>query len=41
VHMFNHGTHHRGQLTTLLRQVGADPGPMDLPWVPGVVQILD
>jgi uncharacterized damage-inducible protein DinB len=41
VHMFNHGTHHRGQLTTLIAQAGADPGPTDLPWVPGVVQIID
>ena len=24
VHMFNHGTHHRGQLTTLLKQAGTD-----------------
>ena len=41
VHMFNHGTHHRGQLTTLITQAGGDPGPTDLPWVPGVVQIID
>jgi uncharacterized damage-inducible protein DinB len=40
VHMFNHGTHHRGQLTTLLKQAGIDPGPTDLPWLPGVVQIV-
>jgi uncharacterized damage-inducible protein DinB len=26
VHMFNHGTHHRGQLTTLMNQAGIDPG---------------
>jgi uncharacterized damage-inducible protein DinB len=41
VHMYNHGTHHRGQLTTLLKQAGIDPGITDLPWVPGVVQIVD
>jgi uncharacterized damage-inducible protein DinB len=41
VHMFNHGTHHRGQLTTLLKQAGIDPGVTDLPWVPGVVTVLD
>jgi len=41
VHLFNHGTHHRGQLTTLLRQAGHDPGVTDLPWLPGVVRILD
>jgi len=40
VHMFNHGTHHRGQLTTLLKQAGVDPGPTDLPWVPGLVEIV-
>jgi uncharacterized damage-inducible protein DinB len=31
VHLFNHRTHHRGQLTTLMKQAGADPGPTDLP----------
>jgi len=31
VHMFNHQTHHRGQLTTLLSQLGYDPGITDLP----------
>ncbi|HEX8010498.1 MAG TPA: DinB family protein [Casimicrobiaceae bacterium] len=36
IHMFNHGTHHRGQLTTLLKQGGIDPGVTDLPWLPGV-----
>lgn len=29
-HLFNHGTYHRGQLTTLLRQVGATPVSTDL-----------
>ena len=29
-HLFNHQTHHRGQLTTLLSQHGADPGVTDL-----------
>ena len=28
--MFNHQTHHRGQLTTLLLQAGQDPGVTDL-----------
>lgn len=32
--MFNHQTHHRGQVTTLLKQFGIDPGPTDLPWAP-------
>jgi uncharacterized damage-inducible protein DinB len=39
VHMFNHGTHHRGQLTTLMKQAGIDPGVTDLPWLPGVTQV--
>jgi len=39
--LFNHGTHHRGQLTTLIRQAGRDPGVTDLPWLPGAVRILD
>lgn len=30
-HMFNHQTHHRGQLTTLLTQMGKDVGPTDIP----------
>jgi uncharacterized damage-inducible protein DinB len=29
-HFFNHQTHHRGQLTTLLSQLGHDPGVTDL-----------
>ena len=41
MHLFNHGTHHRGQLTTLMRQAGRDPGVTDLPWLPGVVRIVD
>jgi uncharacterized damage-inducible protein DinB len=41
MHFFNHGTHHRGQLTTLMRQAGRDPGVTDLPWLPGVVRIVD
>jgi uncharacterized damage-inducible protein DinB len=36
VHLFNHATHHRGQLTTLLTQVGLDVGPTDLHKAPGV-----
>jgi uncharacterized damage-inducible protein DinB len=35
VHLFNHQTHHRGQLTTLLHQLGHDPGVTDLPFMPG------
>ena len=40
-HLFNHATHHRGQLTTLLKQAGIDPGVTDMPALPGVVRILD
>lgn len=28
-HLFNHQTHHRGQVTTLLHQLGKDPGVTD------------
>jgi len=34
-HLFNHQTHHRGQLTTLMEQLGYDSGVTDLPLVPG------
>jgi uncharacterized damage-inducible protein DinB len=30
MHLVNHGTYHRGQVTTLLRQLGAQPMLMDL-----------
>ena len=33
-HMFNHGTHHRGQLTAALSQMGLDYGSTDLPFMP-------
>jgi len=29
-HVFNHQTHHRGQITTLFTQQGCDPGATDL-----------
>jgi uncharacterized damage-inducible protein DinB len=32
--LFNHQTHHRGQLSTLLSQAGLDAGITDLPWMP-------
>ncbi|HUQ27622.1 MAG TPA: DinB family protein [Usitatibacter sp.] len=32
-HFFNHQTHHRGQVTTLLSQCGIDPGVTDLMWM--------
>ncbi len=31
-HMFNHQTHHRGQIHAMLTSFGEDPGPTDL-WV--------
>jgi uncharacterized damage-inducible protein DinB len=34
VQMFNHQTHHRGQLATLLTQLGIDLGVTDVPWMP-------
>jgi uncharacterized damage-inducible protein DinB len=40
-HLFNHAAHHRGQLTTLMKQAGVDPGVTDLPFMPGVVQPVD
>lgn len=39
-HLFNHQTHHRGQLTTLLSQCGVDTGVTDLIAMPGVVNLL-
>ena len=33
-HVFNHQTHHRGQLSTLLTQAGVDIGVTDLPYMP-------
>ena len=35
VHMFNHQTHHRGQLTDQLARLGVDYGVTDLPATPG------
>ena len=32
--MFNHQTHHRGQITTLLTQMGHDIGATDIPFMP-------
>src|SRR5690606_20868044 len=35
LHFFNHPTHHRGQVTTLLSQAGVDIGVTDLlEWIP-------
>lgn len=35
-HMFNHQTHHRGQITALIKQLGCDPGVTDIPWLPAI-----
>lgn len=32
-HLFNHQTHHRGQVTTLLSQLGIDVGTTDIPFM--------
>ena len=37
LHLFNHQTHHRGQLTTLLSQAGVDYGSTDLLFLPSVL----
>lgn len=37
LHMFNHQTHHRGQLSTLLTQAGIDIGVTDLPFMPDLL----
>lgn len=36
VHMFNHATHHRGQVHAMLTAAGIDPGSTDLPMLPDV-----
>lgn len=37
LHWFNHQTHHRGQVTTLLSQQGVDPGLTDLIYIKDLV----
>lgn len=37
MHMFNHQTHHRGQVHAMLTAAGAVPGPTDLVFAPGEV----
>jgi uncharacterized damage-inducible protein DinB len=39
-HLFNHQTHHRGQISTLLSQAGIDLGVTDLIAIPGIVYNL-
>lgn len=38
LHVYHHQTHHRGQVTTLLSQLGVDFGETDLLFIPGGVQ---
>jgi uncharacterized damage-inducible protein DinB len=38
--MFNHQTHHRGQISTLLHQRGSDFDNTDIPRMPGTVDYL-
>jgi uncharacterized damage-inducible protein DinB len=33
-HIFNHATHHRGQVHAMLTAAGVDPGVTDLPFLP-------
>ncbi|QDC09623.1 damage-inducible protein DinB [Oceanicola sp. D3] len=33
--LFNHQTHHRGQVHAMLTSIGLDPGITDLPFLPG------
>lgn len=35
VQLFNHGTHHRSQVTSALHAMGIDYGATDIPWRPG------
>jgi len=39
--LFQHAAHHRGQLTTLLKQSGQDIGVTDLQGLPGLARIID
>jgi uncharacterized damage-inducible protein DinB len=36
-HLFNHQTHHRGQVHALLTGFGRRPDATDLPWMPGEI----
>ncbi len=36
MYFFTHQIHHRGQVTTLIKQVGYEPGDTDLLWLPGL-----
>lgn len=36
IHMFNHQTHHRGQVHAMLTAAGAEPEDTDIPFMPGL-----
>jgi uncharacterized damage-inducible protein DinB len=40
MHMFNHQTHHRGQITTLLTQAGENVGATDIVVLPGLKEMV-
>ncbi len=40
-HLFNHQTHHRGQITALLEQLGGDCGVTDLAALPELEILID
>lgn len=40
-HMFNHQTHHRGQVTTLVKQLGHEPPVTDIPWMQGKIEVVE
>lgn len=40
-HLFNHQTHHRGQVSTLLSQAGEDVGITDLSYLPGYTATIE
>lgn len=39
-HMFNHQTHHRGQITTLIKQLDYEPSITDIPWLPALNAVV-
>lgn len=41
LHLFHHQTHHRGQITTLISQLGYDFGETDLTFMPGMPVIQE
>jgi len=38
LHFFQHQIHHRGQISTLISQLGIDIGVTDMMWMPGIEQ---